>query len=126
MAETHPAGSSTEQIVHYMQSISTGLFRQYDHGEKKNLAIYGQSEPPAYNISNIKARISLYFGDNDNMAVVEDVYKLSEELPNVQYMHHVQDPTWAHADFTWATVAVTEINAPIIKAMKEFDGLPSL
>ena len=40
-------------------------FRRYDFGKKKNIEIYGQEEPPEYNISMITAPVATYWSDND-------------------------------------------------------------
>ena len=50
-----------------IESISD-KFCQYDWGEKKNLEIYGQKDPPEYDLSLITAPVALYWSDNDWLA----------------------------------------------------------
>jgi len=63
-----PAGSSTRALVHYAQMVTSGVFRQYDHGRKQNIDVYGTEEPPAYDISKITVPVAIYWGDNDWLA----------------------------------------------------------
>lgn len=44
-----PGGASVNNILQWIQFARKGSFRKFDHGKKKNLQIYGQEEPPAYN-----------------------------------------------------------------------------
>lgn len=51
-----PSSTSTKNIVHLLQSLRTGTFQMFDYGISWNLAKYGQSSPPEYNISRITNR----------------------------------------------------------------------
>jgi len=65
-----PAGTSTKTILHYVQEIESGKFRQYDYGRKRNLQIYNATEPPDYNLSKITVPIALFYADNDWLASI--------------------------------------------------------
>jgi hypothetical protein len=43
----------------------SGKFREFDYGPRKNMERYGQSEPPNYNLKNLTAPTSLYYGTGD-------------------------------------------------------------
>ena len=58
---------SVQQVDHFLQSYRSGKFRKYDYG-RNNLRIYGTTEPPAYNISNIIAPIYIYRATEDALA----------------------------------------------------------
>ncbi|XP_037942701.1 lipase 3-like, partial [Teleopsis dalmanni] len=120
LAETHPAGASTDQICHYMQEQQSGYFRRFDFGSSKNMKMYGQSTPPDYTVDQITAELHLWYSDNDDLAAVVDVEKLADLLPNRE-LHHVEDPTWAHGDFTMAMEAPTVINEPVIDIMLDYE-----
>lgn len=60
-----PAGSSTKQIIHFAQGITSGDFKQYDFGKKENLKKYGTKEPPVYDLRQVTARVVMYYGAND-------------------------------------------------------------
>ena len=60
-----PSGGSTRTLLHYVQGFTSGDFRQYDLGVKRNMLRYGQPSPPAYNISMVDFPVAISFGDND-------------------------------------------------------------
>ncbi|XP_073821502.1 lipase 3-like [Musca autumnalis] len=121
MLESHPAGASTNQICHYMQEQQSGRFCLYDHGEKKNMQIYGQSTPPDYPLDKITAEVHLWYSDNDEMAAVVDVERLADILPN-RVMHHMEDPTWAHGDFNMHIEVKKYVNDPIVEIMQNYEN----
>ena len=43
-------------------------FCRYDFGTEKNIEIYGQEEPPEYDVTKITAPVALYWSDNDWLA----------------------------------------------------------
>ena len=50
-----------------MQLYLSGKFRKYDYGTN-NIQIYGMSEPPNYDLSNVKVPIYLYRATEDSLA----------------------------------------------------------
>lgn len=66
-----PSGGSTRTLLHYVQSFTSGDFRQYDHGAKRNLLKYGQHSPPVYNVSLVDFPVAISVGDNDWLDSVE-------------------------------------------------------
>lgn len=50
---------------------SIGEFKKYDHGLEKNKKLYGRETPPDYNLNNVRARIHLIYGVNDNGILAE-------------------------------------------------------
>ena len=48
--------------------FQTDKFCRYDFGPEKNLEIYGQEEPPEYDVTQITAPVALYWSDNDWLA----------------------------------------------------------
>ncbi|XP_030758511.1 lipase member K-like [Sitophilus oryzae] len=62
-----------KSITQYVQYGRSGEFRKFDHGKKKNMALYNSTVPPPYNLSNILIPMTLIYGQTDNMANKEDV-----------------------------------------------------
>lgn len=71
-----PAGASTHTIIHFAQGINSGKFRQFDYGKTENMKIYGEEDPPKYHVSKVTAPVSLYWSDNDWLAVKEVYWRL--------------------------------------------------
>lgn len=56
--------TGTKQVSHFVQSISSGKFRQYDYNEH-NQDYYNNSSPPDYLLERISAAFYLYHASED-------------------------------------------------------------
>lgn len=121
IASTHPAGSSTAQLLHYLQEYQSGYWRQYDYGKIKNNLKYSKWSPPKYTEKNIVAPIRIYYSDNDNFASLVDVNKLIRLVPNIVDKFHVPYPTFNHLDFLWAMEVKPLLYDRIIGAANRFE-----
>ncbi|XP_055845213.1 lipase 3-like [Episyrphus balteatus] len=119
--ETHPAGCSTGQEIHYLQELKSGYFRKFDHGRVKNLKVYGQATPPNYNESNIVAPVRFYHGDNDKLAPLVDVKRMEKLLPNLVESYDVPVKEWTHIDFIFALDVKELINDKIIRTANHYE-----
>ncbi|XP_073821838.1 lipase 3-like [Musca autumnalis] len=119
MLETHPAGLSTNQMLHTMQEQQSGRFCWYDHGSIKNRIIYHQEVPPDYAVKNITASIHLWYCDTDPAVQVADVEHLAGHLVN-HVKHHITD-IWAHSDYVTHIDVKRLINEPIIEIINNFE-----
>ncbi|KAK3184445.1 hypothetical protein Dsin_031731 [Dipteronia sinensis] len=101
----HGEPSSTMNMIHISQMITTGTFAKYDYNDQnKNRELYhGQPTPPAYKLENIPNEFPLYLfhGGADALSDVEDVQQLLDGLK-----HHNPDKLsvkfieeYAHFDF---------------------------
>ena len=58
---------------------------KYDYGTNLNMQMYGQPNPPLYNLSNINfPNVYLFFGTYDTLADPKDAQDLKDELVNIQ------------------------------------------
>ncbi|KAH8319026.1 hypothetical protein KR067_004584 [Drosophila pandora] len=121
IAETHPAGVSSNQGIHYIQSHVSNDFRLYDWGTRKNLEYYGVPDPPAYDLTQITSELYLYYGLTDGSANKDDISRLPDLLPNLALLHEVPDPTWGHLDFIFATKVKEVINDLVIGNSQAFE-----
>ncbi|XP_017110567.1 lipase 3 [Drosophila elegans] len=122
IAETHPAGVSSNQAIHYIQSFVSNEFRLYDWGSRKNLEYYGVAEPPAYDLTKITSKLYLYYGLADGSANKQDISRLPEFLPNLALLHEVPEPTWGHLDFIFATEVKKVINDMVLEYSIAYDA----
>lgn len=113
-----PAGASTKQLFHYGQLVRSHRFCQFDYGAEANLHIYNRTTPPDYKLENCLAPVAIIYADQDNLAAAEDVRHLPEKLPNVVQMHRVDNDTFNHIDFIWATDAKELVYDYVLDWMK--------
>ncbi|XP_065368795.1 lipase 3-like [Calliphora vicina] len=121
VAETHPAGISTNQGIHYIQEYVSNEFRQFDYGKKKNKLKYGQVEPPTYPIELITSNTYIYYGLADTSANYKDIQRLRKRLPNIKLFYEVPDSSWGHLDFIFARQVKKTINDPVIQICKGYE-----
>lgn len=115
-----PAGVSVQSVIHYYQNIITGEFKAFDYGFSGNMAHYGRSEPPAYDVRKITAPVALIYGKNDALANGEDALELSRRLPNVATLEPVPHECFAHFDFIIGNDVKTLLYDRILNLMKQF------
>nr|CAD7204041.1 unnamed protein product [Timema douglasi] len=115
-----PAGSSTNQLLHYAQGINSAKYREFSYGMIKNLATYGSLTPPDYDLSKITAPVFLHWSDNDWMADTKDVRELESKLPNVKGSIRVPLATFNHLDYMWAIDAKPLLYDTVLENMKKF------
>uniref|UniRef100_A0A914YMQ5 Lipase n=1 Tax=Panagrolaimus superbus TaxID=310955 RepID=A0A914YMQ5_9BILA len=115
-----PAGTSTQNILHWAQMVLSGKVEKYDYrSAKKNQQHYGSSKPPEYDFTLINAPVHLYWSDADWLGDKKDIQEFL--LPNLppQYLaenNHI--PDFEHFDFIWGLNAAKMIYQPIIKTIK--------
>nr|UZS00785.1 gastric triacylglycerol lipase [Neocaridina denticulata sinensis] len=114
-----PAGTSARAIHHFLQEIQSGAFRKYDYGKQKNMRVYGQPEPPSYNLDRVKPPVALFWSKNDWLASPKDVLHLLSKLPNVVHLKMIEDPLFTHLDFIWALQADELLYYPMLELMSK-------
>ncbi|CAB3983685.1 Hypothetical predicted protein, partial [Paramuricea clavata] len=117
-----PAGTSAKNIIHYGQMVESGKCQRFNYyDEKENLVHYNKTEPPTFNMSNVRVPTVLYYGSNDWLADPHDVTLLAKALPNVVHIEEI--PKWEHLDFIWGLDAARLVYKPLIKYLNQFSGM---
>ena len=76
----YPAGNSYQNLVMLAQNTVKDDFRQFNYGEKDNLAIYGSIEPPRIPLSKLNVPVALVQGSSDRLADETDVEWLYQQI----------------------------------------------
>ncbi|KAH8410817.1 hypothetical protein KR222_011219, partial [Zaprionus bogoriensis] len=118
---THPAGSSSNQGIHYLQLWQSHEFRQYDWGTKKNQELYGQDLPPDYDLSKITAKTHSYSSQNDALCGPKDVDTLVSKFTNLAEDHRVPWQSFNHLDFIVAKNMKELVNDLIIERINKYE-----
>ncbi|KAK3919009.1 Lipase 1, partial [Frankliniella fusca] len=125
--KTIPSGGSWGEIFHYEQNAKPGVqgFRQYDHGKKRNVELYGSDVPPLYELSNIRAPVHFYLGLNDILCADEDMAYLRANIRGLVGVQYAPDPGFNHMDFFAGRTAHRQVYLPMIKAMGQYAAVPA-
>ena len=62
---------------------------------------YNQTTPPLYDLTQVKAPVALYWGEQDWLADPEDIQLIRKSLPNI--VDDLNIDYYDHLDFVWAT-----------------------
>lgn len=116
-----PAGTSTLNLLHWIQGLISPTFQHFDHGPEANIARYGQVTPPSYDLSKISIPTALFYGGQDALATEDDVKRIREEMNPERIIHVQLQPLYAHMDFTWAMNAHDEVYRDVVRLLQEFN-----
>ncbi|EPB66234.1 hypothetical protein ANCCEY_14675 [Ancylostoma ceylanicum] len=113
-----PAGTSSMNVMHWVQMVKKGTVAMYDYGTRENKKKYGQANPPEYDFTRIQKPIYLYCGDEDWLADPQDISGYL--LPRISHtvVENVDLTDYNHLDFIWGLKAAADIYYPIVKKIK--------
>lgn len=114
-----PAGTSTQNIIHFGQQVNSKKYAKYDFGKTGNINHYGTAEPPEYDLSKVNVPTYLYWGVNDWLADPTDVGLLVSKLNPEIVKANIGYPDFNHMDFIWGMNAPKEVYQKIIDVMNE-------
>lgn len=121
-----PAGTSSRDIIHFVQVFRQRNFVRFDYGKKENKVRYGQATPPAYPLEKIRVPVALFRGKGDMWADPKDVDDLSRKLHHVIVSDAtVADPQFGHLDFVFACNAADMLHRPMINLFKNYTSVRS-
>ncbi|XP_059057965.1 lipase 1-like [Achroia grisella] len=116
-----PSGGSINQVLHYVQEVKSGKFRQFDHGNDGNMVKYGRKTPPSYPLEKISVPIYLVYSGNDLLCQQEDIYKLCGKLKNCTDIYRISDEyQFNHLDFVWSKHFKSLVYERILKQLWKF------
>ncbi|XP_064487854.1 lysosomal acid lipase/cholesteryl ester hydrolase-like [Ornithodoros turicata] len=115
-----PAGTTTKNLVHYAQMYRKKNFVKFDYGSEENMVVYGQPEPPEYDLSRIMAPIALFSGPGDRLADLQDIEDLKHHLGSLVYDYLVPQEDFAHLDFVLGIHAQEILFEPVLAVLGQF------
>ncbi|XP_042147571.1 gastric triacylglycerol lipase-like [Ixodes scapularis] len=116
----NPSGTSVNDILHLAQLIRCNCSRKFDYGIIKNLAKYGKSKPPEYELSHVEVPVAIYWSKGDWFAVEKDVARLRDGLSNVVEYYQVPDEQFTHYDFSWGINAEPILFRQMMSVMAKY------
>ena len=120
-----PAGTSTRNIRHYAQAMSSGKARYFDFGMMKNMRLYGSIVPPEYPLSNIDpTNIVLISSKDDTLATPKDTDLLIQRLGGSSKflgVHKITTEFWNHMDFTLGVKTGQYVNYPVLQYLAKYE-----
>ncbi|KAJ0176036.1 hypothetical protein K1T71_008210 [Dendrolimus kikuchii] len=117
-----PAGASIRQVAHYAQVIRFDQFRRYNFNVMTNLATYGRTTPPEYNLSRVTAPTYIHYGLADNQVDYRDLLLLAARLPNTIATVQVEREDFNHFDFIWGIDAKSMFYDKLLDYMKNAEN----
>ncbi|XP_013811209.1 lipase member K-like [Apteryx mantelli] len=111
-----PAGTSVQNVIHWIQGVQSGTLKAFDGGSVYNNLRYGQMAPPLYNVRNMKVPTAIWYGGDDCLADPRDVALLLPQIANLVY--HKLIPEWNHLDFLLSLNATDVLYKDIVDVMR--------
>ncbi|XP_073948856.1 lipase 3-like [Choristoneura fumiferana] len=115
------AGTSTQNIARYGQSVMSKKFIKFNFNSSKNRRLYGGSHPPEYNLSAVSVPVVVIYGENDGIVDERDVKWMIGKLPNVEKTIAVNDRLWNHLDMVFSQYTNIMVFSSIIKYLLQYD-----
>jgi len=122
MARNDIGGTSTKDLLHWIQNTRSGNSAQFDYGAEGNMIQYGQETPLNYDIASLKTRlvglpIIFFVGENDAYSTQKDIGILLNHLPDTVQVKTV--PDYNHLDYAWAADSTKFVNQDVFDFLKK-------
>lgn len=113
-----PAGTSSQNVIHFLQMVNSGLFQKYNFGENGNLKNYGQPHPPVYDLTKMQVPTALFWGDLDWLADPQDIK--NSIIPYIQNLiGNYEYSDFNHLDFIWGLNAASQVYDKVIQIIRD-------
>ncbi|XP_058399455.1 lipase member K isoform X2 [Diceros bicornis minor] len=113
-----PAGTSVQNMLHWVQAANSGLFQAFDWGNPdQNMMHFHQLTPPLYNVTKMEVPTAVWSGGQDLVSDPKDVENLLPKITKLIYYKLI--PHYNHVDFYLGQDAPQEIYQDLIRLMEE-------
>ncbi len=107
-----PGGSSTKNLIHWIQLYSGQVLAEYDYGKKENMKVYGTVTPPKYVTENWESwdiPTFLTFSDSDPFSDEKDTNFFLNRVKNKSNFIYKRMTNYNHVDYMWSIDAKTDL-----------------
>ena len=115
---------SRKQLSHILQQVIYKEFSRFDYGDNQNKLVYGDADPPLYDIRDITNQfIAIFYAKADAITSADDVEDLTSTLKVPLLLEHrVKDNDFSHLDFAFSNKLATLVNPEILKTLNRVKG----
>ncbi|KAL1238654.1 Gastric triacylglycerol lipase [Trichinella spiralis] len=113
----NPAGTSYQNMVHYLQMMNSKQLRHFDYGLVKNFLKYGQARPPIYPLENVDVPLYIIWSEKDVYANKKDIELL---FSRVRHAKELKITDYSHLDFLWANNVGETVYSRVIEFLEQF------
>ena len=118
-----PTTTSNRNVMHFHQLFNSNRFQKYDHGDGVNLALYGTTYPPEYNIRAIShPNVYVIYARNDWYVPMDGVAMLKRDL-RAREFYEISDPQANHMDPLIGLNIAREVNWKVITTLERYSRL---
>jgi hypothetical protein len=116
-----PGGTSTKNLIHWMQFLGTDQARQFDYGIEGNKLKYNSTVAPNYDLEILKEmRIPIFIttSDGDPYCIKEDFGRMMETFKNTKVtVQHAGK--YNHLDYLWGKNAYKDIYSHLLNFLND-------
>lgn len=129
------SSTSFHNMLHISQLLASNEFKRFDFGLEINRQVYGQNQPPIYNLRKITHKaIHLIHGLNDYCVPLDGLKELQRDLSSKDFsfivvsltkfiafgLYQVSDPNCNHIDPLIGIDISVEVNKQVIKLLNHY------
>ncbi|KAJ3622053.1 hypothetical protein MTP99_002585 [Tenebrio molitor] len=121
-----PVTTAVNDLIQFGQMYNSGKFKKFDYGRTKNLEVYGQEEPPEYDLGRVKVPAYLLYGKNDIYTTERAIRKIYDELGSEKKVmlkipvdNDEDEYQFNHNDFFYARNITTFLYTVMRRIMKD-------
>ncbi|OMJ71639.1 hypothetical protein SteCoe_30107 [Stentor coeruleus] len=117
-----PGGTSTLNMEHWQQMTDylTYKVQKFDYGKEGNMANYGQSTPPVYDMTKVPGPIAMLSGNEDRLADPTDVAWLENTIPSKTMIAKTVENGFGHLTFLWGLPSVMTYFQQVINFANQY------
>ena len=117
-----PAGTSLQNMKHWIQIYTAQRLQKYDYGKSKNKKIYGTENPPVYDTTKFKKYSIpslMTTSDGDPFANPKDTLEFIDIIENKTIVNILSLSNYNHLDYHWSDAAVVEVFPKILNFLDQ-------